>query len=142
MINKGMRPGVVLKEISLLSPQQKLSPQLFTDTLWTEAKETSSYTRFPKLFPDTLLLSAYLPRKAEVLRGEERSRKTSRKRRAPRPGRYPRWMHCCRGQGWSELPVPRSSCHRSTFGTRGIRPWQIQGRKPRTQLAVKTETPV
>lgn len=30
----------------------------------------------------------------------------------------------------------------SLFGTRRIQPWQIQGRKPTTQLAVETETPL
>lgn len=53
MINKGMHPRVVLKEISLFRPQQKLGPQLFTDNTRTKLKIKLLLNPFPKLIPNT-----------------------------------------------------------------------------------------
>lgn len=106
-------------------------------------KKPLFYLHFPKGFP--VHFASLLPRKKELLWEEASSLGMCRRRRAHWPrkskGRCKGGCPTARGTG-SKLTVPRSLCHHFTFGTRGIRPWQIQGRKPTTQLVVETETPV
>ena len=96
------------------------------------------YIHFPEGFP--VRVASLLPRKVS-LRDDTSSLETCRRRTARWPRNRKGRRPTARGRG-PEPTVPRSLCHHFTFGTRGIRPWQIQGTKPTKQLVVETAIPV